>query len=965
MLGARRYATMVIVASLFAVAGAWRLWGPPPSAALLLILVLGVTVGEVRAIRLPAGEAVSTGAVMGLAAVWLMPPAGAALVEMLGWILAGIYNRRRVRSILFNAAQTALAALAAGAVFRLAGGAGAQPPTGGPAAAYLLAATAFVAVNSGLVGAGISLQRGEPLLPAVTAAYRSHVVRGLLFTAISIPVAVAVARFGWLALAGYLTVTIALERLLLWMRAQEFACLEEEVARLLAAPSVENRRAERLVRSAEAFGRYLELPEQDLRDLRFAALLSCAAPGQAAAPRGLRRAVVMAGINRILAGYRILLEEGLPRDRLGREAIPRGARILAVLDAFDALTGSHGPGSPVGVRAALKTLEEQQGEMLDPEVTGAFIDFVLEYEADVQKWLEDARDPSPDRLQQLAASLREMLSHDGEPPEPAPGAALFSARLIDGGLALRLHMLLSETLSVNKAYTRIVDILAHSVGEPCWVASYSGWGMFRLEAGRGVAATGRETLPGHGGPMLRAVTRLGKAQARVDASQSPWSQLLPRGQWNLLTVPMVARGRVIGVLCAARPPYRPFMPGEPELMEAVAGAGALALDNARLREDMRQHLAEVSSLKRFTDQVLDRMPVAVVAFGVDGRLRLMNQTARTVLAGLGLAPSRMERLPLRAWVRLDRRWAPLENALTRMESWHDPELVLESAGGPRVFDVHVAPVLGLNGAVVAAVGTARDVTERQRLERQVRESERLAAIGQLAAGAAHEIRNPLTAVKGFMQLMRSDLPDEHENFDLVLAEIDRIERLVNDLLLMARPAPLQTAPCDVNRLIEKVAVLLRAQAHPHGIVIETDLAPDLPEIEADGRQLRQVLFNLGRNAIEAMSDGGILRFETLTEGIDGSPAVTVRVADTGHGIGAEDQARIFEPFFTTKVGGTGLGLAVVYAIIRSHHGTIDVASGDGRGTVFTVRLPLHGPREGTAVVQAPSNPPQAPEVTQP
>lgn len=961
----RRYAGFVAASAIVAVACAWRWWGPPAWGPLPLLLALGVAVGEVRAVRLPAGEAVSTGGVMGLAAVWLTAPAGAALVEMTGWLLAAAYLRRLNRAALFNAAQTSLAVLAAAAVFHLLGGTHGVALGRQPLPALILAAFAFVVVNGGLVGGMVALQRGERLLPAMAAVYRSHFNRSLLFSGVSIPVAAGVAAYGWPVLAGYVILAGLLERILVRTRQQELNLVEQELAGLLNSPRLESRAAERLVRTVEAFGRYLELPEHELRDLRFAALLH-GTQADRAAPRGLRRAMAMAGINRILAGYRFLQEHGLPRDRASLEAVPRGARILAILDTFHALTGGTGRGAPIGLRAALRILEEQRGRLLDPELTDAFIGFVLEHEPAMRRMLDGGGEPAPDgRLRQLADALRAILSDGGQAPQPAPptGAALFRARFIDAGLALRLNLLLSEALTVGQAYERIADILAQAVGEPCWVASYSGWGVFRLEAGRGTRPPGRELVEGQPGPMLRAVTRLDSVTAPVDASDSPWCHVLPPGRWTVHAVPLVARGQVIGVLGAARPLHEPFMPGEPELVEAVAGAGALALDNARLRDELRGKLTEVSSLKRFTEQVLDVLPVAVVAFGADGELRLMNNTARSVLATLGLNPARLERLPLKAWTRLDRRWAHMERALTRKEVWHDGALTLDAPCGTRVFDVQVTPVCALNGTVVAAVGTARDITERHRLERQVREAERLAAVGQLAAGTAHEIRNPLTAIKGFIQLMRAELPEEYENLDVVLSEIERIERLVDDLLLMAKPAPVQTAPCSLNRLVEKVAVLLEAQARPHGITIETHLDPGLPEIEGDSRRLRQVLFNLGRNAIEAMGRGGILRFETLSEGVDGVPVVTVRVSDTGRGIPEADRERIFEPFFTTKAGGTGLGLAVVSAIVSSHRGTIDVASAEGRGTVVTVRLPLDGPREGGTRVQAALLPPQTPEVT--
>ncbi|HEY8449035.1 MAG TPA: ATP-binding protein, partial [Bacillota bacterium] len=363
---------------------------------------------------------------------------------------------------------------------------------------------------------------------------------------------------------------------------------------------------------------------------------------------------------------------------------------------------------------------------------------------------------------------------------------------------------------------------------------------------------------------------------------------------------------------------------------------------AQLYGMVRERLAQVSALKRFTDQLLDRLPLAVVAFGTDGDVRLINQRARVLFTALGLDPARLERLPLRAWVRLDRRWATVDRALRIGGEWEEPALELVLGGERRLFHVYVAPVISHDEKVVAAVGIAWDVTHIHRLEQQAREAERMAAIGQLAAGAAHEIRNPLTAIKGFVQLFqrRARAGEEGEAWNVVLAEIERIERLLRDLLLMAKPQQPERAPCDLNLLVERVLLLLEAQARECGVTIETALEPGLPVLVADGQQLRQVLYNLVLNAIEAMPDGGRLRVETALAG-DGRQVV-LQVRDTGVGIEPDHLDRVAEPFFTTKAHGTGLGLAVVRSIVNNHGGTIECESQPGRGTTFIVRLPLDG-----------------------
>ncbi len=238
--------------------------------------------------------------------------------------------------------------------------------------------------------------------------------------------------------------------------------------------------------------------------------------------------------------------------------------------------------------------------------------------------------------------------------------------------------------------------------------------------------------------------------------------------------------------------------------------------------------------------------------------------------------------------------------------------------------------------------------ERLAKDRLVR-SARLAAVGELAAGVAHELNNPLTTVAGFVELVLDDLPPESRHrpdLELVLKESRRAKDVVRRLLDFSRPGEGFRVRADVNVLVEDVIALLRHLLHTSGIDLKTDLQPDLPWLQVDQDQIKQVLLNLIHNAIQAMPRGGQLYLKTSVRRQNGQPGAAIRIQDTGSGIAPQHIERLFEPFFTTRPPGqgTGLGLSVSYGIITDHGGTIDVKSTLGEGSVFTIWLPIRSNR---------------------
>ncbi len=253
---------------------------------------------------------------------------------------------------------------------------------------------------------------------------------------------------------------------------------------------------------------------------------------------------------------------------------------------------------------------------------------------------------------------------------------------------------------------------------------------------------------------------------------------------------------------------------------------------------------------------------------------------------------------------------------------------------------------GLIGAALAWNKTLRREVERKTralLDSQERliHSERFAAVGEAAAYVSHEIKNPLMVIGGLAHQVERHLPDDpasQEKLKIIQEEVKRLETFLGDLRDFLRPVPPAKQEIDLNRVIKEVQTLMTEAAQEKSIFLEDRLDPRLPRVEADANQIKQVLVNLIKNALEATEESG--RILMTTEFKDGQ--VWLSVQDTGKGMSGEVLEKIFHPFFTTKDKGTGLGLAVIHKIISDHHGTIMVESVTGRGSTFTIKLPQKG-----------------------
>jgi two-component system sensor histidine kinase AtoS len=240
--------------------------------------------------------------------------------------------------------------------------------------------------------------------------------------------------------------------------------------------------------------------------------------------------------------------------------------------------------------------------------------------------------------------------------------------------------------------------------------------------------------------------------------------------------------------------------------------------------------------------------------------------------------------------------------------------------------------------IIGAVAVIKDISETKQLLRQIMRADRLAALGELIAGVAHDIRNPLTSIRGFMQYLQksTDPADWREYGPLIIREVDGLNRIISELLEFAKPYPPKYGLVQVNDLIHEMLMLVQKRADAQSIRIELRLDPSLPCIEADGEQLKQVLLNLIINACQAIPERGTI---TVSTGTESSDFIFACVTDSGIGITPANLDRVYDPFFSTKPAGTGLGLAVVQRILNGHQGRIEITSEPGTGTDVKISLP--------------------------
>ncbi len=408
-----------------------------------------------------------------------------------------------------------------------------------------------------------------------------------------------------------------------------------------------------------------------------------------------------------------------------------------------------------------------------------------------------------------------------------------------------------------------------------------------------------------------------------------------RACWSTPIVSSRERGMVLGTFAMYYRDSRSPKEEDHRLIEMATNLAGIAIERKRGEEALKRE-------RDFIAAVLQTAGALVVVLDTEGRIVRFNRACEQASGyrfdeikgqrvwDFLLVPEEMEGVK-----------AAFEDLWTKgLPNTHENFWVRKDSERRRIVWSNTV-ILNLRGSVEHVIATGLDVTEVKQMQEQLRRTERLAELGTLASGMAHEIGTPMNVIQGRAEYLLQRTTEEpiKKGLATIIAQVERITKIMNQLLTFARRRPIERKPMDLKKTIADCLDIVQERLKQHRVEVETSYAEPLPLVHADPDQMSQVLLNLVLNAIQAMPEGGRLSLALEPEG----PGMKLSVADTGSGMPAETLNKIFDPFFTTKdVGaGTGLGLTVVHGIVEDHGGAIHVYSVPGRGTTFTIHLPIH------------------------
>ncbi len=361
--------------------------------------------------------------------------------------------------------------------------------------------------------------------------------------------------------------------------------------------------------------------------------------------------------------------------------------------------------------------------------------------------------------------------------------------------------------------------------------------------------------------------------------------------------------------------------------------------------ELENNLQEKEKVKNYLHNILESLTSGVIVVDENQIITTLSQTAGAIL---NLPPDECLNRPLNEAVP-----HPLFHTMVeRLKESQKGNLIqdeeLKSSEGRRIkVRVSASPVHDASGARLGTVLIVQDITELKQLEEEAERNDRLRAMGEMAAGIAHEIRNPLASIELFASVMKKDSKGDPEKIKLadhIVSGVKNMDRIISSLLLFAKSPEPSRQQCNINDLLRGILESNTGLQAPDNVTLYCDYCKDEPLAQGDKELLQQAFLNFLRNAVQAMPDGGDLklRIEKNRSSDDNTyhrHFITTTISDTGVGISPGDRENIFNPFFSTKDKGTGLGLAIAHNIVKAHQGTIDVQSREGEGTTFIVNLP--------------------------
>jgi PAS domain S-box-containing protein len=371
----------------------------------------------------------------------------------------------------------------------------------------------------------------------------------------------------------------------------------------------------------------------------------------------------------------------------------------------------------------------------------------------------------------------------------------------------------------------------------------------------------------------------------------------------------------------------------------IFAVGLLVIGFVQVNQNVRTLKTALQTTESLNLSILESMDSAVLAVDSQGRVTTFNRVAEKLFSKSRenlIGESYTKIFPQDEWL--------LTQFLQKKTKVKDFEIKFKPLGGEeKTLLVSNSGIFGQPGKLQGAISVLHDITELKRLEEEARRSERLSALGNLAAGVAHEVRNPLNAISIAAQRLKSEFKptsaqEDYQNFlSSILSEIKRLDQIVNQFLSLARSQKLNPEPTDSNAYLSEILDLVKVEAEAKGIKLEKKLS-DAATLKIDRAEIKKALLNLILNGMEALESGGSLTVQTKLK--PEQNAFEISISDTGRGIPPEDLSKIFQPYFTTKEKGSGLGLAIAHRIVTDHKGKMEVQSEVGKGTNFIIILPL-------------------------
>jgi len=519
----------------------------------------------------------------------------------------------------------------------------------------------------------------------------------------------------------------------------------------------------------------------------------------------------------------------------------------------------------------------------------------------------------------------------------------------------RLSERISTAANLNEALDSILDVVRDLVPyDQCYIATVDYQNdVMTLQAWRGIHSGDgfQKEVSLAEAPLSTWVIRERKALVSSDVSKDARSRkpaVFTGVVRSLMSIPLIVQDEVVGVLNIASQTPNLYTEENVRILSIIASQAAA----------LYKELETSSALANYTDNILRSIAVGVVTLDKDGRVLTWNKAAEEITGVSTIEASGKhfgEIVSMIGMTESDkvRTLRAINGVLETGQAYLGYKVEYHPVdNGEQVYiNMNITQLRDHTGEVLGLVLIFEDVSKEIKLETEMRRISELAAVGQLAATIAHEIRNPLSSIKGAAQFLRREYEDHSaikEFLDIIIEEVNVLNRITSEFLDFARPAKLTLKETDINDLVFRTLQFMQLDITKQNVNLEQNLSYDVPRIMADDKQIEQVLRNVVLNALQAMPDGGTLKVSTGPS----NGGVCVSVVDSGVGIPEDKLEQIFVPFFTTKTKGTGLGLSIVRKIVENHGGNIRVESTVGEGTAFHIYLPICSEKARMAVAQA-------------